>query len=497
MIIMMLATAENQLPRTSPESQGIPSAAILQFAEALESQINEIHSFMLLRHGNVVAEGWWEPYKREDPHIMFSISKSFTSTAVGLAVSEGHFTVDDPVISFFPDETPAQVSDFLAAMQVRHLLSMSTGHAEDSFAFMLNRADRDWIKAFFEVPVLHAPGTYFLYDTGASHMLSAIVQKTTGQNLLDYLEPRLFEPLGIQGATWQQSPQRITIGGIGLSIKTEDLARFGQLYLQKGRWGDKQIVPEAWIAEATSSHISNGSDPASDWAQGYGYQFWRCQHNVYRGDGAFGQYCVVFPEQDAVLAITGGVDILGMQPPLDLVWNILLPAMHPGSLPEDAAAYDALTKKLSSLSINPVGGEAVSPKTSQLSGGTYQVARNVLSIESIAVDFTEAGGVFKFNTPTVETIIPFAYGKWEPGRINLFNTEPWDTQSRPVVASGGWTAEEILTAVVRLYETPFYYTLVFHFVDDELMMEARVNTSFGSLEPLLFTARSIKAGEAL
>ena len=321
----MLTTTENQLQRTSPESQGIASAAILRFVEAAESQIHELHSFMLLRHGSVVAEGWWSPYSPEHPHILFSLSKSFTSTAVGLAVAEGHFTVDDPVLSFFPDDAPAEVSANLAAMRVRHLLSMSTGHDEDTTGPITARPDGNWIKGFFEEPVLHEPGTHFLYNSGASYMLSAIVQKTTGMKVIDYLRPRLFEPLGIDNPTWQECPQEINVGGWGLNIRTEDIARFGQLYLNKGIWGERRILSEAWVEEATSYQVSNGDDPESDWAQGYGYQFWRCRHNIYRGDGAFGQYSIVMPEQDAVLAITGGVG--DMQQPLNLVWDILLPAM--------------------------------------------------------------------------------------------------------------------------------------------------------------------------
>ena len=321
----MLTKGEQGLPRTSPERQGIASSAILRFVEALESQIHEIHSFMLLRHGSVVAEGWWSPYGREYPHMLFSLSKSFTSTAVGLALSEGRFSIDDPVLSFFPDETPAEVSDLLAAMRVRHLLTMSTGQAADTWSSMVDRADGNWIKGFFEIPVVNEPGSQFVYNNGASYMLSAIVQKTTGMTVREYLEARLFEPLGIENATWQESPQGITAGGIGLSTRTEDVARFGQLYLQKGLWQGRQLLPEAWVEEATACQISNGPGIEIDWSQGYGYQFWRSRHNTYRGDGVFGQWCIVMPEQDAVLAITSGLDIFDSQQPLNLVWEMLLP----------------------------------------------------------------------------------------------------------------------------------------------------------------------------
>ena len=213
---------ENRLPRCAPEAQGVSSSAIHGFVEAVEKQISELHSFMLLRHGAVVAEGWWSPYGPDRPHMLFSLSKSFTSTAIGLAVAEGRLSVEDRVLSFFPDDAPARISRNLDAMQVRHLLSMSTGHAEDTTGYMHKRRDGNWIRAFLARPVQHKPGTFFLYNTGATYMLSAIIQKVTGLTLLDYLQPRLFEPLGIQNPTWEMSPQGINTGGYGLSITTED-----------------------------------------------------------------------------------------------------------------------------------------------------------------------------------------------------------------------------------------------------------------------------------
>ena len=178
-------------------------------------------------------------------------------------------------------------------------------------------------------------------------MQSAIVQKVTGQTVLDFLQSRLFEPLGIENPTWEKSPQGISTGGYGLSIRTEDIAKFGQLYLQKGKWGDKQLVPAAWVEAATARQTSNGSDPNSDWGQGYGYQFWRCRHGAYRGDGAFGQYCIVLPEEDAVIAITSG--LRNMQQVLDLVWDKLLPALHSSSLPAADETNQKLAKRLQNL----------------------------------------------------------------------------------------------------------------------------------------------------
>lgn len=476
------------LPRTSPEAQGIRSAALLQFVEALDHQINEVHSFMLLRHGAVVAEGWWSPNEADQPHLIFSLSKSFTSTAVGLAAAEGYFSLDDRVISFFPDEAPADPSANLSSMTVRHLLTMSNGQAFDTWLAMVGRPDGDWVRGFFDVPVTHPPGTQFLYNTGATYMLSAIVQKTTGVKLMDYLRPRLFEPLGIQNPRWQESPQGITAGGIGLCITTEDIAKFGQLYLQQGRWQDKPLLPVGWTDEATSLQITNAGHPNPDWGQGYGYQFWRCRHGAYRGDGVFGQYCIIMPEQDAVLAITSGVDIFDMQQPLNLVWDLMLPAMQPESLPEDTESQQRLTEKLADLAHPPVKGAAQSPTALQVNHRTYRFEDNSLGIRGLVFDFAEDGCTASLNTVTGDETLSCGYGRWQHGETGLFR-QPTLFDRTPFLASGAWVSETTFTMLVRLYETPFFYTVDFYFIGDELMAEARVNVSLESLEPILLTAR--------
>ncbi len=463
---------ERRLPRCAPEEQGIASSAIHEFVAAAEQQINELHSFMLLHHGAVVAEGWWSPYAPARPHMLFSLSKSFTSTAIGLAVAEGRLSVADRVLSFFPDDAPAHVSRNLDAMQVRHLLSMSTGHAEDTTLYLHKRRDGNWIKAFLARPVQHKPGTFFLYNTGATYMLSAIIQKLTGQMLLDYLQPRLFGPLGIQHPAWEVSPQGINTGGYGLSITTEDIACFGQMYLQKGQWNGQQLVPEAWIKEASSRQVSNGSDETSDWQQGYGYQFWRCRHNAYRGDGAFGQYCVVMPDQDAVLAITGGLG--DMQAVLNLVWQQVLPALGRKSpLPAHAAAHQQLTQKLDHLALAAPQGAASSPTAARVSKKIFVMEPNVLKIKTMSFDFSKPEAVVTLRTARGQQRFGCGGGAWREGTVSL------QPPSSCVAASGVWSDEQTFTITLRFYETPFIYTIPCHFAGDRLTIEGAVNVSFG------------------
>lgn len=304
-----------------------------------------MHSLMIVRHGHVVAEGWWKPEAPEKPHVMWSLSKSFTSTAVGMLVVDGKLSVDDVVLNFFPEYAPAAPSDTLRAMRVRDLLTMTTGHDTEPKLTL----DAPWEQSFFAHPVPHKPGTHFLYNSAGSHMLSAIVQKVSGQKMLEFLRPRLFEPLGIRDPHWDVNPQGVTIGGWGLHVRTEDIARFGQLYLQKGQWNGQQLVPVEWVEQATAKQVSNGSDPARDWDQGYGFQFWRCRHIAYRGDGKDGQFCVVLPELDAVVAMTAKTSDLQGQ--LNLVWDTLLPAFHATPLSANAQEEAKLNQTLASLAV--------------------------------------------------------------------------------------------------------------------------------------------------
>lgn len=474
-------------PHSTPESQGVSSAAISAFIDAVQQQKLELHSLMLLRHGHVIAEGWWSPYGADRVHLLYSLSKSFTATAIGLAVEEGLLSVDDAVLAFFPDKAPAQVSEHLAAMRVHHLLSMATGHRVDT----LDRAaransDGDWVKGFLAIPPDQAPGTIFCYNNGATFMLAAILQKLTGIKLIDYLRPRLLEPLGIEQAYWHENPEGINLGFSGLHITTRSIARLGQLYLQKGYWFGHQLLPLAWVDRATTSHVDSaqpGDGGAIDWAQGYGYQFWRCRHNAYRGDGAFGQFCVVMPDQDAVLAITSGVE--NMQAVLDLAWEHLLPAMDNKTLVDEPDALHALTNQLAELAIAPVAGASSAQRAAELSGRTFQADAASLEqwgdkntpVEEATFHFTPDHCLLTLSGAGATHQITSGYGQWRPGVTTFMGPE-----SEPVVVSGAWSAPDTFTLAVRYIETPHCLTINAHFGENSLRLAMRWNVMFGTTE---------------
>src|SRR3954447_5541891 len=343
-------SADAPLPRGTPEAEGISSGAVREFVAAAD-KIDTLHSFMILRHGRVIGEGWWRPEAADKPHVLASLSKSFNATAVGLAIADGKLSLDDPVLKFFPADAPAEPSDNLRAMTVRDLLTMSSGHDVEPKIGPGGPS----VRQFLAHPVVHKPGTHFQYNTLGSYVLSAIVTKATGQTTLEYLKPRLFEPLGIENPEWPSSPEGNTLGGFGLKLRTEDLAKFGQLYLQKGKWNGKQLVPESWVEQATSKQVPNEKESHAkigvDWQQGYGYQFWRCTHDAFRGDGAGGQLCVVIPDKDAVIAITA--ESGNFQGEMNAIWDKLYPAFKAEALREDANGQDALKQAVARLEAHP------------------------------------------------------------------------------------------------------------------------------------------------
>jgi CubicO group peptidase (beta-lactamase class C family) len=471
------SSTDKSLPRGIPEEEGVSSRAILNFIEAADRDANEIHSFMLVRHGKVISEGWWNPYGPELKHTMYSLSKSFTSTAVGFAVQEKLLTVNDKVISFFPEEVPDTISTNLAQMTVKDLLTMSVGMDPDP-TFRVAGKNGSWVNIFFRTPVLNEPGTKFLYNSLATFMLSAIVQKVTGEKVIDYLTPRLFEPLGISGADWEVNPQGINTGGWGLRLKTEDIAKAGLFYLQKGKWHGKQLLSEEWINEATSFKIDQAPDApqskkdSSDWMQGYCYQFWRCRHHAYRGDGAYGQYMIVLPDLDAVIAITSQTG--DMQKELNLVWDYLLPAFGEHKLKPDQEAYSKLQKRLSSLELPVYYKNSSSTLEDEISGKTYTFKSNSANLQTLKLELNDTLAALSVRKNSKDYTLDFAPGKWYysttelPGPNLVPNNNIEMLSPFMVAGSYTWLDNNSIELTLRYIESPHTESITCVFLDDKV-----------------------------
>jgi CubicO group peptidase (beta-lactamase class C family) len=479
-------TTTEALRRSTPEIEGVSSEGINNFLDAMAKSKNEMHSLMILRHGKVVAEGWWNPYRPDLKHTMYSTSKSFTATAIGFAVSEKRLTVNDKVVSFFPKDLPDTVSTDLAALTVKDLLTMSAGQFPEPTGpvIVLNN---NWVKGFFAVPIVHKPGSQFLYNSLCTYMLSAIVQKVTGEKVLDYLKPRLLDPLSIQGVDWETDPLSINTGGWGLRLKTEDMAKFGQLFLQKGSWNGKQILPQEWVAEASTMHIIQHPDmpqtkrDSSDWEQGYGYQMWRCRNNAYRGDGAFGQYIIVMPDQDAVIAITS--ETADMQDELNLVWQYLLPAFQKDTLAYNANTTAILRQKLTSLALPIPTKSTVSPVIADISGRMFAFESNKQAVKNMSFQFNdEVCNVF-MRTDKGNFKLSFGAGQWIEGETTKLGPSlvlPAQNHfvglpPSKIAGSYSWVNDSTLELTLRYIDSPHTEVYTCHFDKNNVLIDYQIS----------------------
>jgi len=483
------------LSHSVPEMEGVSSEGILTFLDSTATSPHEFHSMVFMRHGKVIAEGWWSPYGQNLKQTVYSTSKSFTSTAVGFAISEKRLTINDKVISFFPKDLPDSITPFLAEMRVKDLLTMSAGLDPDPTQSAVLK-DSNWVKAFLALPVVNKPGTKFLYNSMATYMLSAIVQKVTGEKVIDYLKPRLFEPLNIKDIDWGIDPRGINTGGWGLRVKTEDMAKFGQLYLQRGKWNEKQILPEGWVEEATTFKIDQAPDAPkskkdiSDWMQGYGYQFWRCRNNAFRADGAFGQYIIVMPDKDAVIAIQA--ESPDMQNEINLVWKYLLPAIKDGKLPENIAMSEKLKQRLSSLALSLPTKGVDSPVASRVSQKIYTFKPNDLNFESLSFNFMEDMCDVTLHSGNTEYYLAFGAGKWiggetslpGPNLLKLAKAQNAGFPPEKVFGCFTWKDENTLELVLRYIESPHTEKITCRFDGKKMSADIQYSNVHEATKPI-------------
>lgn len=487
-LLMRVANAQEAFPKSTPEKEGVQAGAISDFVNAAGHSKSELHSFIFLRHGKLIASGWWNPYSPTLKHTLYSTSKSFTAAAVGFAIAEKKLKLTDKVVSFFPDDLPNPVPPYLAELTVKDVLMMSDGQDPDPTPKVVT--DTNWARKFFATTIVNEPGTKFLYNSTGTYMLSAIVTKVTGQKVIDYLLPRLFEPLRIYGADWETSPQGNNTGGWGLRLKTEDMAKFGQLYLQGGRWNGKQVIPKDWVKEATTIKIlqpltaSQTNRDSSDWLQGYCYQMWRCRHNAVRADGAFGQYIIMLPDQDAVIAITA--ETPDMQEEINLVWQYLLPSMQNWAYKDDPDGDAKLQQQLAALALPPLKGASTGADVS-INGKHYTLQTNTKKLQGISFAFQDGIWTATFKDDKGEYAIPFGDSKWArtetkmSGPNLLTGAVNHDVGLPPFQTAGSyhWIDENTLELMLRYIESPHTETLTCHFDGDNIKVDVHNSFEYG------------------
>lgn len=489
-----------EFERVTPESVGIPSASIEALLDKLEEGWTEPHGLMIMRHGKICAEGWWAPYAPGIRHGLQSHTKTYAATAVGIAYTEGLLKLTDRIVDIFPEEIPENPSENLKKLTVRDVLCMGCGMET------MPRPSENWIREFLATPVVHEPGTAFMYNSTGSTFLGAIVRKLTGLGLHDYLKPRLFDKIGIDADNlrWMTMPDGMEVGGGGLYATTEDNLRLMKLYADGGVWEGERILAEDYVKLATSKQNDSASEravnpPAEDNFVGYGFQIWMCRpQGVYRADGAMGQFTIVFPDRDMLLAITenasGSTGGEMPQKALDTIWQWLntLPDAGVQMLPEDDAASTHLARRMQMLALAAPKRSPESAVQEKVNENTYAIADGYFCLTSSPINHIMSGSTppagadairlsFEEGCALLETVTG---GKTETIRIamNGAYTET-NLNSMPGVAlcSGIWEQENVFTITMRMVETCNQRFITITFLDNEAVISDITDHPFVSV----------------
>lgn len=352
-----------------PEDVGISSMSLAGLLQECEKIHYKLRTLLVIRHGKPVAEVARYPFRAFDKRLVYSVSKTFTSTAVGVAVQEGLLRVDDTVLDYFPECRNLEIDERARRITIRNLLMMCTGHGVDTVGEMCN-SDAPWPETFFTRTIKYEPGTHFVYDSAGTYMLSEIISRVTGMCLKDWLQTKVFDLLGITDVSWDQHGC-VNTGAWGLLIAPRDLAKLGMLYLNKGVYEGRRILSEAWVEQATAPLIATGIDQGTGWSRHYGFQIWESCPGSFRADGAFGQFCMVFPEKDLVIVTTAEE----MEPSrlFPLIETYILNAMTDGARGRDAAGFQYLKETMGRWETPAVYPPSSSYLTDVLQDRIYQL----------------------------------------------------------------------------------------------------------------------------
>ncbi|MDE7324608.1 MAG: beta-lactamase family protein [Lachnospiraceae bacterium] len=447
--------------KTFPEETGIPSECIIRLTDRLQKRQLPMHSLLLMHRDKLVFEGYYAPLTAHSLHRMFSISKSFTSIAVGLLADEGRLSLTDPIIKYFPEKLPDKdnIHPWIAQMTIKDMLMMRSCHA--STTYKLDMAS-DWVASFFATPPTHPPGTLFHYDTSAAHTLCALVEKLTGQNMLDYLKEKLHI-LGFSKESYMiKDPFGVSMGGSGLVALPIDMMKFGYFIAHRGLVLGEQLLSSSYIDMAVSPLTANCvTAPLPSEAQGYGLQFWRNEKNGFTCYGMGGQLIIFLPDYELICVTTADTQSVqgGNQQIYDALYEELLPYIKDQALPHNARAEKALNKTLSALAIKPL--ESTAENLRNINGKTFNVQNEASDFQSFSVFFAENAGTLSFTHKNTPYSVSFGMDSMQTGTFPIYNL--W------YAASGAWLFDGTLlirALIIDAYVGSVQFQLSFQ--DDSL-----------------------------
>jgi len=402
---------DRKLITVTPESVGIPSAAISDYLETLKERGVNLHSFLMMRDGKICAEGYCPPYSENKLQRMYSISKTFTAMAVGLLIDEGKINLEDKVIDFFPEYRPEKPHKWLLDMTVQDMLKMST-----AVTHTFHRSGGGpWVKSYLNAPVDHPPGTVFIYDTGASHTLCALVEKISGMPMIDYMQGRFLKYIGFSEDAWCiKGTDGYSWGGSGVMATLRDLAKFASVVMNGGRFEGKQLLSEDYVKAATSCQIFNDEfTNGCRWNQGYGYQIWILEDGAFAFRGMGSQHAICFPKHNFIFCCTA--DNQGAELWDRLIYEELyrrvLPMLNKEVLSENVDEQASLVEMCNNMELAVVKGTTDSPMKEVINGVVYALTENPMGMSELYFIFNNDKGILHYTTPRGEKEIHFGFGK--------------------------------------------------------------------------------------
>lgn len=457
-------------PAQSPESLGIPSQAIINFLNRIDAERICMHGFLLVRHNQIAAEGYWAPWSAERKHRIYSISKSFVSLAVGLMIDEGRLSLDDRVADYFPDKVPDDLHPWLAASTVRDLLMMATAHSSTSYT----RYDPDWVWTFFNRKPSHPAGTIFSYDTAATVVLTAIVEGLADMPFLDYMRPRFLDHIGFSEDAWCiRTPEGGSWGGSGVICTLRDMAKVALTCLNEGKWGEEQLLPADYVRAATAKQIDNSIKGH----HGYGYQIWCEKENGFSFRGMGSQFAICVPEKEFLFACISDTQGAPSESAIrTVVWEELYPHIAEAPLPEDPGTGAELSDVIDRLTVLPLPGETNSPNASHIDGVWYELEENPMGITRTRLSFDGNKGTWEYTNAQGDNVLHFGIGAMASGKFPQRNYFGEQIGVAPGIeydcmASGVWVDEQ--TFNMEVYITDDYFgglRMTFAFKGDEISL---------------------------
>jgi len=442
-------TNDNTLSYITPESKGVPSEAISAFMDELKRDNLNMHSFMLIKDEKILAECYWPYFNAKKKHRMYSVSKSFTSVAIGMMIDEGRISLDDKVADFFPEYLPPNPHPFILQATIRHLLMMATFNPSTSY----NQYDADWVATFFQDPrEKHEPGKKFSYDTAATVVLCAIVEKLNGKSILEYMRPVLDE-IGISQDIWCiRSPDGRSWTGSGIMATTHDFARFGLLCLNRGAWNGKQLISREYMEAATSSQIDNGTQNGTEFRFGYGFQFWCLRDGGFACYGMGGQLALCLPSKNLLLITTADNQAYqnGIMPIVEAFFR-LAGKTEAKALPENPEALKFLADQIANVSTPLPNGTTTTPHAAQYSGARYEMGENNMGIKWIRLDITSEKCTLRYENSTGEHHIILGMGKYIYQKFpeKYFGAQIGIRDTNyDAIAAGAWQDNNTLTGII-------------------------------------------------